>query len=416
MSNMLLDMGIKARDSANILSTALSSKKDKALLLVADHLEKNVDAIVDANKIDMQNAAKNGISTAMQDRLLLTPDRIRAIAEAVRDVVALPDPVGVVMSGATRPNGLQIIKKAVPLGVIGMIYESRPNVTIDSAVLCLKSGNACILRGGSEAINSNKVLADTLRGAIKESGLPEDSVQLIEVTSREAATALMQLNGYVDALIPRGGKGLIQSVVKNASVPVIETGAGNCHLYIDSSADFTMALNILYNAKISRPSVCNAVETLLVHHDIADEFIPLAAEKLTDKVELRGCQRTMEILGDKAKPATDEDWWEEYNDYILAVKVVEDTSEAIAHIGKYSTQHSETIVTESYKESELFLNSVDSATVYVNASSRFTDGGEFGLGAEIGISTQKMHVRGPMGLSALTSYKYIVRGDGQIRE
>lgn len=414
MENLLKNMGIKAKESARVLAGALSAEKDKAIFAIADAVEANAGRIISANEKDLENARKSGISPAMIDRLALDMPRINALAGAVREVGALKDPVGVILGGDTRPNGLKIIKQAVPLGVIGLIYESRPNVTVDTAVLCLKSGNACILRGGSEAVNSNKVLADILRTALEESGLPKDSVQLIENTDREYANALMTLSGYVDALIPRGGKGLIQAVVKNSTVPVIETGAGMCHIYVDEFADIFKAAEIIVNAKTSRPSVCNAVETVLVHQSVAAELF----EKLIPEiaaVEIYGCSRTKEILGERVKPATEENWSSEYNDYILNIKIVSDIMGAISHIEKYSTKHSEAIVTENYSNAQLFQNSVDSACVYLNASTRFTDGGEFGLGAEIGISTQKLHVRGPMGLEALTSSKYVIYGNGQIR-
>lgn len=414
MNNPLTQVGINAKDSARVLSQALTQVKNQALLSIATALRENTSQIVAANKLDMQYAKENNITSAMQDRLMLDPQRIDSIALAVEEVANLPDPVGQVINGTKRPNGLEITNISVPLGVIGLIYEARPNVTVDCAVLCLKSGNACILRGGSEAIHSNKILADILRDSLEKSGLPKDSVQLIEDTSREYATALMQLDGYVDALIPRGGKGLIKSVVANATVPVIETGAGLCHIYVDDSANLKMALDIVDNAKTSRPSVCNAVETLLVHKNVADEFIPQIVDRLTT-TQLYGCEDTKKIGGQKIHPATEENWATEYNDFIMNIKIVDDLNMAVRHINKYSTNHSEAIVTESYESAQSFINQVDAASVYVNASTRFTDGGEFGLGAEIGISTQKLHVRGPMGLKALTSNKFVVRGNGQIR-
>lgn len=416
MANSLISMGIKAKASAALLATQPSGVKDRALLAIADALETATPVITDANALDLEAAKENGMSAAMQDRLKLNVSRIKDIADAVRQLVRLPDPVGQVLGGDNRPNGLSITKVSVPLGVVGLIYESRPNVTVDCAALCLKSGNACILRGGSEAIHSNKALIRVIRSAIERASIPADAVQLIEDTARETTRELMSLEGYVDVLIPRGGAGLIQTVVKNATVPVIETGAGICHLYVDSNAGLEMAAEILDNAKTSRPSVCNAVETLLVHESVAARFLPMAAARLErSKVELRACERALAILGSSAAPASDEDWDTEYDDYILSVKVVDSLEEAISFIGRHSTHHSETIVTDSYENARIFTQQVDSAAVYVNASTRFTDGGEFGLGAEIGISTQKLHVRGPMGLSALTSYKYIVRGDGQIR-
>lgn len=418
----LITIGQNAKRAAFTLSQVLTGEKNRALMLIADALEREVAAIIEANAIDLASAKENGISDAMTDRLMLNDTRIREIAEAVRFVAGLDDPVGKVVGGETRPNGLQITKITVPLGVIGIIFESRPNVTVDCAVLCLKSGNACILRGGKEAINSNKTLAAIMRKAVAQTAIDPDCIQIIEDTSRETATEMMRMNGYIDVLIPRGGKGLIQSVVKNASVPVIETGAGNCHIFVDESADIEMAVSIVNNAKTTRPSVCNAVETLLIHEKCAKKILPAIAGKLAESnVELRGCERTLQvlgalqILGGAAKPATVDDYATEYDDYILAVKVVENLDEAIAHIEKYSTRHSEAIITQSYENSRIFLAKVDSAAVYVNASTRFTDGAEFGLGAEIGIPTQKLHARGPMGLPHLTSTKYLITGNGQIR-
>jgi glutamate-5-semialdehyde dehydrogenase len=364
----------------------------------------------------MENAVKSGMKKSMQDRLALTPARIDGIVDGVRQVAALPDPIGEAVSMVRRPNGLIIAQIRVPIGVIAMIYEARPNVTVDSAVLCLKSGNAAILRGGKEAFESNKALVDIMREAIAEAGLPADCVSLVQDTSRESATELMRLNRYVNLLIPRGGAGLIRSVVENATVPVIETGVGNCHVYVDDSADLDMAVSIVRNAKCSRPSVCNAMETLLVARSIAGRFLPMLKPALDEySVELRGDEETQAILGSCVVPATEEDWATEYGDYILAVKVVSGIDEAMEHIARYGTGHSEAIVTSDYANSQRFLQEVDAAAVYVNASTRFTDGGEFGLGAEIGISTQKMHARGPMGLRELTSTKYIVYGSGQIR-
>ena len=415
MSN-LTDMGQKAKLSAQELAAALSGKKNNALFAIADEIEKNTAPVLSANEIDLTEAAKNGMSIAMQDRLRLTAERLFAIAGAVRYVAALDDPIGKVLSGDIRPNGLQIIKRTVPLGVIGIIYESRPNVTVDSAVLCLKSGNACILRGSKDAINSNRELAVIMRRAVHSAGFSPDIIQLVEDTSRETATKMMQLNGYIDVLMPRGGAGLISAVVKNSTLPVIETGTGNCHIFVDESAKLDMAVDILDNAKTSRPGVCNAVETLLVHKNIAEAFLPMAAERLAkSSVELRACEQSLAILGDKAVPATEQDWATEYEDYILAIKIVDDVNKAIAHIEKFSTKHSEAIITENHSNATLFTDMIDSAAVYINASTRFTDGGEFGLGAEIGISTQKLHARGPMGLTHLTGYKYIINGCGQIR-
>ena len=416
MNSELERLGINAKKSALVLANVISSKKNEALFAISKALVDNAQDILAANKLDMQNSIKNGLSIAMQDRLLLTFQRIKGIADAVSDVAKLPDPVGKILSGTTLENGLEMIKKTVPLGTIGIIYESRPNVTVDCGVLCLKSGNTCILRGGSEAINSNKAIVNVMRSAIEKAGLPADLIQLVENTSRETATKLMRLNEYVDLLIPRGGKGLIQSVVKNATVPVIETGAGNCHIFIDQSADISMSVSIVSNAKTSRPSVCNAVETLLVHENISQKVLPEIYSSLTESgVEIRGCGRTVTILGDKIIPAAEGDWETEYDDYILAIKVVNSIEDAIQHIETYSTHHSEAIITEDYTNSQIFIERVNSAAIYVNASTRFTDGGVFGLGAEIGISTQKLHARGPMGLEALTSVKYILRGNGQVR-
>ena len=352
----------------------------------------------------------------MIDRLTLTPERIEGIARGVKQVKELNDPIGEVINTVKRPNGLEIGKKRVPMGVIGIIYEARPNVTVDAAVLCLKTSNACILRGGSEAINSNKKLMEIMQEAAYGAGITEGALNIIEDTSREVATELMRMNGYIDMLIPRGGKGLIKSVVENATVPVVETAAGNCHIYVHEKADFDMAKEIILNAKVQRPSVCNAVETLLIDNSIADSFVPFIFEALKEKnVEIRADKECINIYPDGIIPATEEDYYTEYNDYIISVKIVGGIDEAISHINKYNTKHSEAIITDSYEASQKFLNEVDAAAVYVNASTRFTDGFEFGFGAEIGISTQKMHARGPMGLEALTSVKYIIYGDGQVR-
>lgn len=408
-------MGKKAKEVARTLSTA-GALKDKALLSIADALIKNTDYILEENAKDLEAGKAAGLTNALLDRLALSPERIKGMAEGARQVAALPDPCGKVISGGKLKNGLEVTKVTVPLGVIGIIYEARPNVTADSAVLCLKSGNAVILRGGKEAINSNKAVASVMRKAIEVAGLPADCVQLIEDTTRQSSIELMGLSDYLDVLIPRGGAGLIKATVENAKVPVIETGVGNCHVYVDEYADIDMAAEIIYNAKTSRPSVCNAIETILVHQSVAEKALPLIKSKLDEKnVELRGCEKTIEILGDCVKPATDEDYATEYLDYILAVKVVNCINCALNHIAKYSSGHSECIVTENYTNAEKFLNSVDAAAVYVNASTRFTDGGEFGLGAEIGISTQKLHARGPMGINELTSMKFIVKGNGQVR-
>ena len=412
----LTQIGQNAKSAARALSVASSSQKNAALLAVADAIEARQNEIIAANKTDLQNAVRNGMSQAMQDRLALNEGRIKGMADGVRQVAALGDPVGRTLSGSTLYNGMKMTKITVPIGVIGIIFESRPNVTSDAAALCLKSGNACILRGGSDAINSNIAIAGIMRGAIESAGLPADCVSLIEDTDRATATGLMRLNEYVDCLIPRGGAGLIRSVVQNATVPVIETGVGNCHIYVEGSADADMAANIIFNAKTQRPSVCNACESLLVDENIAEEALPKIAARLAEKnVEIRGCEKTRAILKN-AKEATEEDYAKEFLDYIISVKVVKNIDEALDHIAKYSTGHSESIITRDFEASQRFVRSVDSAAVYVNASTRFTDGGEFGLGAEIGISTQKLHARGPMGLTELVSYKYVVLGDGQIRE
>ena len=404
-----------AREAGYKLVSADTVTKDNALEAIASALVAKADEIIAANNIDIENAKENGTRQAMIDRLTLTKERIEGIAEGVRQVKALSDPIGEVVKMWKRPNGLLIGQKRVPMGVIAIIYEARPNVTVDAAVLCLKTSNACILRGGSEAINSNKAIMKIMQDAAYGAGIPVGTLNIIEDTSRETATQLMKMNGYVDLLIPRGGKGLIRSVVENATVPVVETAAGNCHVYVDGGADLDMALKIVLNAKVQRPSVCNAAETLLVDSAVADEFIPMVFSALKEKnVEIRADKKSKDIFAD-VNDATDEDYYTEYNDYIMAVKVVDGIDEAIAHINKYNTKHSEAIVTNNYERSQKFLNEVDAAAVYVNASTRFTDGFEFGFGAEIGISTQKMHARGPMGLEALTSIKYIVYGDGQVR-
>lgn len=412
---VLEEMGKKAKEAARTLSV-MGEEKNEALRLIADALIENTDAILAANKIDVDNGRANGLTDAIIDRLSLSKARIEGMAQGVLDVAALPDPVGTVLSGSKRPNGLNITKVRVPIGVIGIIFEARPNVTSDAASLCLKSGNAVILRGGKEAINSNKCIADVMRNALEKSKLDKNCIQLIEDTTRQSSVELMGLTEYLDLLIPRGGAGLIRAVVENAKVPVIETGVGNCHVFVDESADIDMAANIIFNAKTSRPSVCNAIETILVHKNIAEKALPVIKTRLDEKnVELRGCEHTRKILGDSVIPAEEADWSTEYLDYILAVKVVDSIDEAISHISKYSSGHSECIITSNYKNAARFKNEIDAAAVYVNASTRFTDGGMFGLGAEIGISTQKIHARGPMGLNELTSMKFIIEGDGQIR-
>lgn len=408
-------MGQNAKAASRQLAVA-GEKKNDALKAIAKALLDHQTEIMQANQVDLDNGKVSGLSAALLDRLKLDEGRIKGVADGVLEVAALPDPIGTVISGSTRPNGMAITKVRVPLGVIGIIFESRPNVTVDAAVLCLKSGNAVILRGGKEAINSNKCLTAIMQEAIESVGLDRNCVQLIQDTSRQSSVELMELTEYLDVLIPRGGKGLIQAVVQNAKVPVIETGAGNCHVFVDESADIDMAANIIYNAKTSRPSVCNAIETILVHENIAEKALPVIKARLDEKnVELRGCEKTRAILGDSVKPAAESDWETEYGDYILAVKVVSSLEEATEHIAKYSTGHSECIVTKDYNNARKFTATVDSAAVYVNVSTRFTDGGMFGLGAEIGISTQKLHARGPMGLNELTSMKFIIEGEGQVR-
>ena len=408
-------MGAQAKNAARFLMNA-GSKKDEALLAIAKALRDNAQKIIEANKIDLENGKAAGLTESLLDRLSLDESRILGMADGVTQVAAMPDPIGKVLEGRTLKNGLQIEKITVPMGVIGIIYEARPNVTSDAAALCLKAGSAVILRGGKEAINSNKAIAEIMCDAIEAAGLPRACVGLVTDTTRQSATELMQLTDYLDVLIPRGGAGLIKSVVANAKVPVIETGVGNCHVYVDESADIKMAADIIFNAKTQRPSVCNAIETILVHKNIAEKALPVIKAELDRKnVELRGCERTREILGDCVVPATENDYAIEFLDYILAVKVVDNIDEALDHLAKYSTGHSESIITSDYAAANKFTAGVDSAAVYVNASTRFTDGGEFGLGAEIGISTQKLHARGPMGLNELTSMKFIIRGNGQVR-
>ena len=402
----------KAKYASAKLAYMGIAEKNKVLLGIAKALKENTDYILEENRKDLENGKNKGTSRALLDRLALSPQRIEGMASGLEGVAKLDDPVGEVLGTVRRPNGLYIGKKRVPLGVVGIIYEARPNVTSDAMGLCIKTGNAVVLRGGSDAINSNLAIVKVAEEAAYSAGLPQGAIQLIDDTSREAATYMMGLNGLIDVLIPRGGAGLIQSVVKNATVPVIETGVGNCHIYADDSADLGMALEIINNAKTSRPSVCNAAETLLVHQAIAKDFLPMVLEKLAN-VELRGCEKTRAVID--VKDATDDDYYTEYLDYILAVKVVESLDEAIDHINQYGTKHSEAIVTSCYQNAETFLERVDAAAVYVNASTRFTDGEEFGFGAEIGISTQKLHARGPMGLKELTTIKYIIRGNGQIR-
>ncbi|MDR0862062.1 MAG: glutamate-5-semialdehyde dehydrogenase [Oscillospiraceae bacterium] len=407
--------GSAAKEAARRLATCGTNIKNKALTAIAAAMRNNKSAILAANALDMDKARAGGMSAALLDRLQLTETRIDGIADGVLEVAALPDPIGKVENMTTRPNGLVIGRRKVPLGVIAIIYESRPNVTVDASVLCLKAGNAVILRGGKEAYNSNQAFTELMRAALAEVGLPQGSVSLVQDTTRDSVGDLMNMTDYIDVLIPRGGAGLIGYVAANSKVPVIKTGVGNCHVYVEASADLEMGANIIYNAKCSRPSVCNAAETLLVDRAIAEEFLPMAKALLDNKsTELRGCHETLAILQD-AMLATQEDYYTEFSDYILAVKVVDGLDEAIAHINKHGSGHSEAIVTNNYAASQRFLDEIDAAAVYVNASTRFTDGGEFGLGAEIGISTQKMHARGPMGLEQLTSSKFVVYGSGQIR-
>lgn len=410
----LQKMGAAAKEAAALLRTA-GEKKRRALLEAAQALRAAAPEILAANAADLAAARESGMRDAMLDRLTLTEARIEAMAQGVEDVAAQRDPVGRVLSGETRPNGLKIEKVTVPMGVIGIIFEARPNVTSDAAALCLMAGSAVILRGGKEAFHSNMAVTSVLQAALERAGLPRTAVQLVQDTSRESSREMMGLVGYLDLLIPRGGAGLIRAVVENARVPVIETGVGNCHVYVDESADIDMAAEIIFNAKTSRPSVCNAIETILVHEKIAEKALPAIAARLREKrVELRGDDRTRAILPE-AVPASEADWETEYLDYILAVRVVDSLDEAVAHIARYSSGHSECIVTRDLRAAEAFTARVDSAAVYVNASTRFTDGGEMGLGAEIGISTQKLHARGPMGLNEIVSYKYVIRGDGQVR-
>ena len=410
------ELGRKAKEAEAVIASASTLEKNNALAAISKALIENKELIIAENAKDIAAAKENGMSEAKQDRLKLDEKRIADMAKGVDEPSAMNDPIGQVMDGFTRPNGLQIIKTRVPLGVIGIIYESRPNVTVDAAALCLKAGNTVILKGGKEAINSNICLGDIMRKAVSSVGLPEDVVQVVNSTSRETTNEIMKLNEYIDVIIPRGSANLIQAVVKNATVPVIETGAGNCHVYVDSSADLDMAVEITDNAKTQRPSVCNAIESLLVHKDVADKFLPMIAERFkSHNVKIYGCERTIAILGDTVEKATETEYATEFNDFIIAVKVVDDISEAIAHIRKYSTGHSECIVTSSLANAQRFQREVDAAAVYVNASTRFTDGGEFGFGAEIGISTQKLHARGPMGLMELTTSKYLINGNGQIR-
>ncbi|MEI6578637.1 MAG: glutamate-5-semialdehyde dehydrogenase [Eubacteriales bacterium] len=411
----LKQIGENAVKAERMLACARGGLKDAALKAIASALLENSDIIIEANKIDIENGKAAGLSPSLLDRLSLDKGRIEAMADGVDKIAAMDDPVGKIISGTSRPNGLKIQKVSVPLGVIAVIYEARPNVSSDAAALCLKAGNAVILRGGKEAINSNKTIAGCMRSAVEKAGLPVDCIQMVEDTSRESANELMKMNEYIDVLIPRGGAGLIKAVKETSTIPVIETGIGNCHIYVDRAADIDMAAQIIFNAKTSRPSVCNACESMLIHKDIAEQALLKINSKLAEKsVEVRGDNAVCVILP-SAVPATQEDWGKEYLDYIISAKVVENIDEAIDHIAKYGTKHSESIITNDYAASQKFLSEVDAAAVYVNASTRFTDGGEFGFGAEIGISTQKLHARGPLGLNNLTSEKYMIFGSGQIR-
>ena len=412
---MLTELGIKAKKAQRIMLTKGTKEKNEALSKIADALEENSAYIIEENKKDIENGRKNGMSESLIDRLSLDEKRIKGIADAVRKIVSLPDVVGEVVEGTKRPNGLLIEKVRTPLGVIAVIYEARPNVTADAAALCLKTGNCVILRGGKEAFNSNKAIADTMRKAISAAGLPEDAILLVENTTRDSATALMTMNKYVDVLIPRGGAGLIKACVENSTVPVIETGTGNCHVYVDEFADIDMAVEIIYNAKVSRPSVCNACESLVIHKNILERAMPVISERLQSAgVKIHADEKSIKYIPE-AIPATQEDYSKEYLDYEISVKTVETIDEAILHIAENTTGHSECIVTENYNNARKFMAEVDAAAVYVNASTRFTDGGEFGFGAEIGISTQKLHARGPLGLRELTTNKYLVYGNGQVR-
>lgn len=415
IQEILVAQGIKAKQAARFLATASTKIKNAALLNMAAELEAGCTEILTANSLDLELGRKQGLSAALLERLTLNTSRIQDMAQGLRDVAALPDPVGETIDSTRRPNGLDISRIRTPLGVIGIIYESRPNVTADAAALCLKSGNAILLRGGEEALNSNRVIARIIAAAADASGIPEGAIQLVDSEDRQAAVFMMKMHDYLDVLIPRGGKGLKQVVLENAIVPIIMTGMGNCHVYIDEYADLSKGRKIVFNAKVQRPSVCNAAETLLVHEKVAAEFLPgMLMDLQAAGVEIRGCPQTLQIVPG-IRTATGEDWAEEYLDLIIAVKVVANLDEAINHINQYGTGHSEAIVSENYSRVRRFLAEVDAAAVYANASTRFTDGGEFGMGAEMGISTQKLHARGPMGLKELTTSKFVIHGDGQVR-
>lgn len=416
MNKMLLQLGMNAKEAENTIRTITTDQKNQVLAAVADHLVEATDKLLEANAADVTNAKQNHMPEGLVDRLMLSPERIEGMAEGLRQLVALEDPIGEVTGMKKRPNGLLIGQKRVPLGVVGIIYEARPNVTADAFGLCFKTGNVVILKGGSDAIHSNEAIVDCIRESLKACGVTENAIQLIADTSRETAAEFMKMNEYVDVLIPRGGKGLIKAVVNQSTIPVIETGTGNCHIYVDESADLDMAVNIILNAKTQRVGVCNACESLLVHANVKEKLLPVLAQKLKEKhVEMRADKEAHELMPGSVD-ATEEDWGTEYLDYILSIKVVYSVDEAIAHINRYNTGHSEAIITNDYTNAQKFLDEVDAAAVYVNASTRFTDGFEFGYGAEIGISTQKLHARGPMGLLALTTTKYIIYGNGQIRQ
>ena len=415
MNEMLLQLGKNAKEAENTLRTISTNQKNRVLAAVADHLVESSEKLLEANAVDVSNGKKNNMPEGLIDRLLLTSDRIEGMAEGLRQLVALEDPIGEITGMKKRPNGLLIGQKRVPLGVIGIIYEARPNVTADAFGLCFKTGNVVILKGGSDAIHSNEAIVECIRETLVSEGVTPDAIQLIQDTSRKTAAEFMKMNEYVDVLIPRGGRGLIKAVVNQSTIPVIETGTGNCHIYVDKTADLQMAADIIMNAKTQRVGVCNACESLLVHESVKDALLPVLAERLkTKNVEMRADQEAMDLMPG-AVPATEEDWGTEYLDYILSIKVVYSVDEAIAHINRYNTGHSEAIITNDYTNAQKFLDEVDAAAVYVNASTRFTDGFEFGYGAEIGISTQKLHARGPMGLLALTTTKYIIYGNGQVR-
>jgi glutamate-5-semialdehyde dehydrogenase len=416
LQDTLIKQGQAARDAARFLAVASTDLKNKTLLYIADKLEERKAEIIKSNQRDMEQGVAEGLSEALLDRLALNENRIKAMADGLRQIAALPDPIGEVISMSRRPNGLDVGQIRTPIGVIGLIYESRPNVTADAAGLCLKAGNAIILRGGEEALNSNREIAAIIADAIEECGIPRGAVQLVDSLNKEAAIMMMKMNDYLDVLIPRGGKGLKKAVQENASVPIIMTGMGNCHVYVDEFADLEKAVRIVHNAKVQRPSVCNAAETLLVHKTVAEKFLPLVINDLQEAgVEIRGCADCREIAKGICQ-ATEEDWDTEYLDLIIAVKVVESLDEAINHINIHGTGHSEAIVSENYSHVRKFMAGVDAAAVYANASTRFTDGNEFGFGAEMGISTQKLHARGPMGLKELTTVKFVIYGNGQIRE